>query len=353
MTREGGKPRVENADEVGWTAAAFDYYAEMGRNFAGRVIPPIESSQLALVVKEPMGVVACIVPWNYPLLLLAWKLAPALAAGNACVVQAVGADAALDARARRLLRGAPARRREHRAGRRRRRRAHRRGPAGRLRGVHRLGGDRPEDRARVHRPRRAHQPRARRQGPVHRLRRRRGRDRGRRARRRVGGVPERRPGVHVGGALLRRSTRSTTTSSPPSSSTRARCASATRSTTETDLGPMVSAAQRAKVERQLEAAVGDGRRDRVRRRPRRASTAATSSRRRSSPARPPQTDAAARGDVRPGRPDRAGALARRGDRARQLDALRARRQRLHARPADDLPLHARDEGRARCGSTTR
>ena len=85
MTREGGKPRVENADEIGWTAAAFDYYAEMGRNFAGRVIPPIESSQLALVVKEPMGVVACIVPWNYPLLLLAWKLAPALAAGNACV----------------------------------------------------------------------------------------------------------------------------------------------------------------------------------------------------------------------------------------------------------------------------
>ena len=85
MTREGGKPRVENADEIGWTAAAFDYYAEMGRNFAGRVIPPIESSQLALVVKEPMGVVACIVPWNYPLLLLSWKLAPALAAGNACV----------------------------------------------------------------------------------------------------------------------------------------------------------------------------------------------------------------------------------------------------------------------------
>jgi acyl-CoA reductase-like NAD-dependent aldehyde dehydrogenase len=85
MSREGGKPRIENSDEVGWTAAAFDYYAEMGRNFAGRVIPPIESSQLALVVKEPMGVVACIVPWNYPLLLLAWKLAPALAAGNTTI----------------------------------------------------------------------------------------------------------------------------------------------------------------------------------------------------------------------------------------------------------------------------
>ena len=85
MTLEGGKPLVENRDEVGWTAAAFDYYAEMGRNFAGRVIPSIESTQLALVLKEPMGVVACIVPWNYPLLLLAWKLAPALAAGNTTV----------------------------------------------------------------------------------------------------------------------------------------------------------------------------------------------------------------------------------------------------------------------------
>ena len=85
MTLEGGKPLVENTDEVGWTAAAFDYYAEMGRNFAGRVIPPIESTQLALVLKEPLGVVGCIVPWNYPLLLLAWKLAPALAAGNTTV----------------------------------------------------------------------------------------------------------------------------------------------------------------------------------------------------------------------------------------------------------------------------
>ena len=87
MTREGGKPLVENRDEVGWTAGAFDYYAEIARSSAGRVIPPIESTQLALVLKEPVGVVACIVPWNYPLLLLAWKLAPALAAGNATVAK--------------------------------------------------------------------------------------------------------------------------------------------------------------------------------------------------------------------------------------------------------------------------
>ena len=87
MTLEGGKPLIENSDEVGWTAAAFDYYAEMGRNFAGRVIPSIEATQLALVLKEPIGVWGCIVPWNYPLLLLSWKLAPALAAGNTVVAK--------------------------------------------------------------------------------------------------------------------------------------------------------------------------------------------------------------------------------------------------------------------------
>ena len=85
MTREGGKPLVENRDEVGWTASAFDFYAELARTSEGRVIPPVETSQLALVLKEPLGVVTCIVPWNYPLLLLAWKLAPVLAAGNAAL----------------------------------------------------------------------------------------------------------------------------------------------------------------------------------------------------------------------------------------------------------------------------
>jgi acyl-CoA reductase-like NAD-dependent aldehyde dehydrogenase len=87
MTLEGGKPLVENTDEVGWTANAFAYYAELGRHERGRVIPSIEEGQLSLVLKEPVGVVAAIVPWNYPLLLLAWKLAPALAAGNTAVVK--------------------------------------------------------------------------------------------------------------------------------------------------------------------------------------------------------------------------------------------------------------------------
>jgi acyl-CoA reductase-like NAD-dependent aldehyde dehydrogenase len=87
LTLEGGKPLIENRDEIEWCAAAFDYYAEIGRDSAGRVIPPIESSQLALVVKDPLGVIGCIVPWNYPLLLLTWKVAPALAAGNTIVAK--------------------------------------------------------------------------------------------------------------------------------------------------------------------------------------------------------------------------------------------------------------------------
>jgi len=87
MTQEGGKPFIENHDEVTWTAACFDYYGEIARDSVGYLPAPIESQQLALVVKEPVGVVACIVPWNYPLLLAAWKVAPALAAGNAVLLK--------------------------------------------------------------------------------------------------------------------------------------------------------------------------------------------------------------------------------------------------------------------------
>jgi acyl-CoA reductase-like NAD-dependent aldehyde dehydrogenase len=87
MTREGGKPFIENHDEVTWTAACFDYYGEIARDNVGYLPAPIEPQQLALVIKEPVGTVACIVPWNYPLLLAAWKVAPALAAGNVVILK--------------------------------------------------------------------------------------------------------------------------------------------------------------------------------------------------------------------------------------------------------------------------
>ena len=74
-------------DEVEWVAACFDYYAEVGRHESGRVIPPVQRHQMNFVMKEPYGVVVCIVPWNYPLLLMAWKVAPALMAGNAVIIK--------------------------------------------------------------------------------------------------------------------------------------------------------------------------------------------------------------------------------------------------------------------------
>lgn len=87
LTLETGRTLRKNRGYVEWSAQCFDYYAEIGRHHLGRVIPSPESSQLSLVLKAPLGVVACIVPWNYPLLLLAWKIAPALAAGNVVVIK--------------------------------------------------------------------------------------------------------------------------------------------------------------------------------------------------------------------------------------------------------------------------
>jgi len=87
LTEEEGKPYVENEEETFWTYDTFHYYAELGRHDLGRFIPPGDPDQINFVIKEPYGVVGCIVPWNFPLLLLAWKMAPALAAGNTVVVK--------------------------------------------------------------------------------------------------------------------------------------------------------------------------------------------------------------------------------------------------------------------------
>jgi acyl-CoA reductase-like NAD-dependent aldehyde dehydrogenase len=87
LTLEQGKPVPENEEEFEWLVNTFDYYAELGRHERGRVLPSGEYSQLNLVLKEPYGVAACIIPWNYPLLLMAWKVAPALAAGNTVIIK--------------------------------------------------------------------------------------------------------------------------------------------------------------------------------------------------------------------------------------------------------------------------
>ena len=87
ITAESGKPLIECLDEIEWIASIFEYYSEIGRDQRGRVVAPVTPRSMSMVVKESYGVVGCIVPWNYPLLLMAWKVAPALSAGNTVVVK--------------------------------------------------------------------------------------------------------------------------------------------------------------------------------------------------------------------------------------------------------------------------
>src|SRR6185436_7324242 len=87
LTQETGRTLRKNRGYVDWSATCFEYYAGLIRDRRGRVIPSAEPAQLNLVIKEPIGVVGCIVPFNYPLMLLAWKVAPALAAGNTVVIK--------------------------------------------------------------------------------------------------------------------------------------------------------------------------------------------------------------------------------------------------------------------------
>lgn len=87
LTREMGKPFREAHWEAGAGASAFAYYAELARHDAGRVAGPAVAGQLQMVIHEPLGVVVCIVPYNFPCLLFAWQAAAALAAGNAVIVK--------------------------------------------------------------------------------------------------------------------------------------------------------------------------------------------------------------------------------------------------------------------------
>jgi acyl-CoA reductase-like NAD-dependent aldehyde dehydrogenase len=86
ITRELGKPLKLARGEVLLTAEVFEYYAALTLDIRSDLVSRHDPNALGLVLHEPVGVVAAIVPWNFPLLLLSWKVAPALAAG--CTVVA-------------------------------------------------------------------------------------------------------------------------------------------------------------------------------------------------------------------------------------------------------------------------
>ncbi len=85
-TLNGGKPLREAQYDIADTANCFRYYAGLITKPTGTTVD-VPAPSVTSIVREPIGVCGQIVPWNYPLLMAAWKLAPALAAGNTCVLK--------------------------------------------------------------------------------------------------------------------------------------------------------------------------------------------------------------------------------------------------------------------------
>jgi betaine-aldehyde dehydrogenase len=85
-SRNVGKPITSARGEVVGTSIVFDYYAGAANKIFGQTIP-VSKPGLDLTLREPIGVVGLIVPWNFPLYMASWKVAPALAAGNTAILK--------------------------------------------------------------------------------------------------------------------------------------------------------------------------------------------------------------------------------------------------------------------------
>src|SRR6202030_918421 len=84
--RNTGKPIVEAEYDIADVATFFEYYGGLATKVT-RQVNPVPANALSFTLREPMGVAGQIIPWNYPLLMAAWKLAPALAAGCTCILK--------------------------------------------------------------------------------------------------------------------------------------------------------------------------------------------------------------------------------------------------------------------------
>jgi len=87
MSTEMGKVYAESCGEVNYAASFFEWFAEEGKRVYGETIPASADNKRLLVIKQPVGVVAAITPWNFPLAMLTRKLGPALAAGCTAIVK--------------------------------------------------------------------------------------------------------------------------------------------------------------------------------------------------------------------------------------------------------------------------
>jgi acyl-CoA reductase-like NAD-dependent aldehyde dehydrogenase len=89
-TRNNGKPRWQALSEIKQAVADLDFFASAAQQLHGRSFV-VNPSTLSYTLREPVGVVAAIIPWNYPLMMATWKLAPALAAGCTLVMKPASA----------------------------------------------------------------------------------------------------------------------------------------------------------------------------------------------------------------------------------------------------------------------
>jgi succinate-semialdehyde dehydrogenase / glutarate-semialdehyde dehydrogenase len=87
MTLEQGKPLTESRGEVAYAAAFLEWFGEEAKRIYGDTIPQHQADKRIIVIKQPIGVVACITPWNFPLAMITRKVGPALAAGCTVVVK--------------------------------------------------------------------------------------------------------------------------------------------------------------------------------------------------------------------------------------------------------------------------
>jgi acyl-CoA reductase-like NAD-dependent aldehyde dehydrogenase len=87
LASEVGKPVSEAGMEIAMTADVFDYYAGLALDIKGQVVSNYVDDAIGMILKEPVGVVGIITPWNFPFLLVSWKAAPALAVGCTIVMK--------------------------------------------------------------------------------------------------------------------------------------------------------------------------------------------------------------------------------------------------------------------------
>jgi len=87
MTAEQGKPLAESKGEIAYAASFIEWFAEEGKRLYGDVIPGHQADKRILVLRQPIGVVAAITPWNFPAAMITRKAGPALAAGCTLVVK--------------------------------------------------------------------------------------------------------------------------------------------------------------------------------------------------------------------------------------------------------------------------